>query len=229
MEQRRGGGGQPCRLGSGAPGAAALPPFYSSQVPVGRLFCSPAVSSERDLSWSYSVPLSLSGSCPLSHPKGSLDLAFGGDCFVVKDTFQPWNAGCTCAQHRGPREAPSLLFGGQFPDTQQEGGLPCQPGLLFCVHSWALIAPFSQLGDASLVCRVCACGLWGYSLPAPPPECVACTLPHLGVTYALRPPISGLMSLSPHVLHGTIHSRLECPTNILCPGSVPMTSSLVTY
>ena len=30
-------------------------------------------------------------------------------------------------------------------------------------------------------------------------------------------PSAGLMSLSPHVLLGTIHSRLECPTNILCP------------
>lgn len=30
-------------------------------------------------------------------------------------------------------------------------------------------------------------------------------------------PSAGLTSLSPHVLRGTIHSQLECPTNILCP------------
>ncbi|CAN0536174.1 unnamed protein product [Rangifer tarandus platyrhynchus] len=51
---------------------------------------------------------------PLTHPglKGSLDLAFGGDCFVVKDTSRTWGGGCTCvetpvltsAPHRGPRE-----------------------------------------------------------------------------------------------------------------------------
>lgn len=159
MEQWCGGGGQPCQLGSGAPGAAALPPFYSSQEPVGRLFCSPAVSSERDLSWSYSVPFSLSGSRPLSQPEGSLDLAFGGD------TFWPWIGGCTCvetlaltsARHKGPGEAHSLLSGGQLPGTQRGGGLPWQPGLLFCFHSWALIAPSFLLARGCLPCVLCVC------------------------------------------------------------------------
>lgn len=213
----------------GAPGAGGSPHFTLALSLWGGCFVH-QLSHLRgtwaeELLFCFCFPFSLSGSLPLSQLGGSLDLllAFGGDTFVVKDTFWTWSRGCTCveilgiasAQHRGSREALpfSLLVRSQA--HKHSRGHPWQAGILFCLHPHAMIASSCSpsWGMSPLYVVRSHAEFWGRSLPAPPPKCVTCTLPHLCVTHSSP---SHLIHLPPQVLHVTIPSLLEHLTNILC-------------